>query len=84
MTVPTVKRAQSDLKHVRIECAASISAHERTLQNAVIRYLDTLAPGKVREIARAMGFSAAYICDVRHGRRKVSEEFVSRLGRVKS
>lgn len=35
--------------------------------------------GGVREIARKMEFSPAYISDVQHGRRKISATFIERL-----
>lgn len=70
--------------------AASILQAKRTaafeaeidLLHEVQVYLDGFY-GSARQIARSMGYSAAYICDVRHGRRKISQQFVERLERLK-
>lgn len=36
-----------------------------------------------RELARRLGFSAGYMCDIRHCRRRISHEFLERLRRLK-
>ncbi len=54
---------------------------ERRLMIATREYL-VAYKGGTRAIARKMGFSPAYISDVLHGRRKVSETFLERLDRL--
>ena len=54
---------------------------EEILLTFTVQYLADNRGG-VREIARRMGFSPQYICDVQHRRRKVSTEFVKRLERL--
>jgi transcriptional regulator with XRE-family HTH domain len=52
---------------------------ELRLQKAVAAYLDDLGHGSMRDMAKRMGFTVQYLCDIRHGRRKVSEAFLERL-----
>lgn len=58
-----------------------VATKETLLWSAVCGYLDQTEAG-ARDLARQLGFSAQYICDIRHGRRKISEEFVKRLKKL--
>jgi transcriptional regulator with XRE-family HTH domain len=51
---------------------------EIALQAAVAQALSE-EHGSGRELSRRLGISAAYLCDIRHGRRKVSDAFLERL-----
>jgi transcriptional regulator with XRE-family HTH domain len=53
------------------------------LLTAVQEYLDGSGFG-IRELSRRLGFSAQYVCDIRHGRRKISAEFLERLKRLEA
>ncbi len=78
MTLKSVKQYALALRAHRKRVALT----EMDLLRATQEYLEANRGG-VREIARAMGFSPQYICDVRYGRRKISDTFVERLERLK-
>lgn len=82
MTLQPISRHHAVLRQARIMCARQIALAEETLYRSVVAFLDS-RPESLREMARVMGFSVAYLSDIRHGRRKVSDEVVERLGRLK-
>jgi transcriptional regulator with XRE-family HTH domain len=61
-------------------CAARREIYhcERRLQRAVAGYID--ANNGLRDLARKLDCSAAYLSDIRRGNRKVSAAFLARLG----
>ncbi len=77
MTLKSVKQYALALRAHR----ERVTLTEMDLLRTVQAYLDANRGG-VREVARVMGFSPQYICDVRHGRRKISDTFVERLERL--
>lgn len=56
---------------------------EMTLQKEVAEFLDWNR-GSMRDMAKEMGISAQYLCDIRHGRRKVSDAVVEKLAKLNS
>jgi hypothetical protein len=72
-----------------IECAEfledgreQVSGREDALRMAINQYLDENL-GAANDLARRLKFTPTYICDIRHGRRTISPEFVERLKKVK-
>ena len=55
---------------------------EAQLQKAVAKFVASY-PGSLREMAWNLGVSAAYLCDIRGGKRKVSAAMVTRLEGLK-
>lgn len=74
------------LESIRDEVAAinrlrdALDNSEAELMISVGQFLSER--GGVRENARRLGFSAVYVSDVVGGRRKISGEFIERLGRL--
>lgn len=73
-TLTDLQRTASKAKAARTEAARAESA----LSVQMAEYIGSIH-GSGRDLARDLGFSAAYVCDVRHGRRRVSDEFLRRL-----
>ena len=72
MSLEDILKAHADL----LSAKQQVSMCQVNLQSTVVNYLSSLP---VRATAQTMGVSAAYVCDVRHGNRTVSDEFVARL-----
>lgn len=72
-----VEYAAASLAQARNETAK----WERLLQHRVMAYLAERPEG-TREQARAMKLSAAYLSDIRLGRREISESFLKRLHKL--
>jgi hypothetical protein len=51
---------------------------ERELQDAVSAYLFE-QPTELRDLAKQLGITPAYLCDIRYKRRKISDQFLERL-----
>ena len=73
-TIPTLAR---DLSIHRRKARLA----EAKLQRAVQAYLDKHR-GSAMELSQQIGVSVQYVCDIRYGRRKVSDAVVEALGRV--
>ena len=69
-----VEAAACRLSATRVKAAAQ----EKALQIAVSKFL-SLQPGSARDLAKRLGFTVQYICDIRHGRRTISDRFLARL-----
>jgi hypothetical protein len=54
-----------------------LMAEERRLTLAVWRFLQPR--GSMRNTAKELGITPQYLCDIAHGRRKVSEAIVGKL-----
>jgi hypothetical protein len=74
MTIEQVRR------HAQVaERTHALAAEcDAILQKAVAAYLDGLH-GSGRALAKELGISAAYLCDIKLGRRKISVEFLAKL-----
>lgn len=69
-----VRAAAERLKNAR----TTANTHEIGLALAVSDLIEAHENG-LREWARSMGISASYACDIRHGRRKISNAMVERI-----
>jgi transcriptional regulator with XRE-family HTH domain len=78
VTIERITKAASVLstQKLRVENA------EAVLQKEVAMFCDTYR-GSARDMARKLGVSVAYLCDIRHGRRKVSFNVVEKLRKLK-
>lgn len=77
MTLIQIKKQATSLSAL----LEDVAIKEAAIQRGVADFLADNRGG-VREIARRLGFSPQYICDVQHGRRKISAEFIKRLERL--
>ncbi len=59
-----------------------VAAAELELQKVVADFCDSYH-GSMRDMAREMEISVQYLCDIRHGRRKVSDAVVEKLCKMK-
>lgn len=57
---------------------AELTQAKAALLEAVQLHLKRL-PGNASDLARQMGFSRSYLCDIQHGKRMVSKAFVRKL-----
>jgi transcriptional regulator with XRE-family HTH domain len=73
MTVKAIRECARQLRSAR----AVAGAWERDLQEKVSEFL--MQRGGTRDMARELGVSAQYICDIRHKRRKISNPFLKTL-----
>jgi hypothetical protein len=78
MTIERITRAASVLNFHR----AKVASLEDALQREVAAFCDTYR-GSARDMAKKLGVSVAYLCDIRHGRRKVSFNVVEKLRKLK-
>lgn len=69
--------------------AAELKAHrsrvefaEKVLQQTVAAFCEQYH-GSGRDMARKMGITVQYLSDIRHGRRKVSDSVVEKLGKLR-
>ena len=60
------------------ECRDSAAVWERQLQRLLGEHISAHENG-LRDWARQMGISAQYACDIRHGRRKISDAMVAKI-----
>ena len=67
-----LERAAANLKRIRAAGALA----EQKLQDAISEVAGTEG---LREWARSVGISVQYACDIRHRRRKVSDELLSKI-----
>lgn len=74
MVLNAIKDSALKLRALR----ASVEDAESNLQTLVVAALRQ-HKGSTRELASKMKISAGYLHDLRHGRRKVSEEILTRL-----
>lgn len=74
VTFDTVRKAADELNWKR----DAVVAAERKLQSAVSQFL-MFREGSIRSLAKEVGLTAAYLCDIIHGRRKVSAEVMKKL-----
>ena len=74
MTTDRIKQAAAVL-HLR---KAAVASAEEGLQREVAAFCSTYN-GSARDMAKAIGVSVQYLCDIRHGRRKVSSNVVEKL-----
>lgn len=74
VTFDTVRKAADELNWKR----DAVVAAERKLQEAVSQFL-MFREGSMRSLAKEVGLTAAYLCDIIHGRRKVSAEVLKKL-----
>lgn len=72
-----INQIAADLTGLR----ARVAVKELDMQRAVAVFISQ--HGGVRVVARQMGVSAAYICDIANRRRKVSAAVLGKLGLVK-
>ena len=74
MTINQIAVLAKDLEGSRkaVECG------EVALQVAVAEFLSE-QHGSARDLAKRMGISVQYVCDLRHGRRKVSAAVLGKL-----
>lgn len=72
MTIDDIREMHSAV----VRAKARLDNRQSELQKMVASYL---ADYPVRETARRMGVSAAYVSDVRSGRRHISEAFLEKL-----
>lgn len=77
MTLQRIRGSAATINRMRAEVATC----EATLMEAVAQYIDSRDSG-LREMARRMGISAQYLCDVKYRRRKISAEFLKKLARI--
>ena len=77
MTIQEISKISADLAHLRTR----VSGKESDLQDAVAVFINQ--HGGVRAVAREIGISAAYMCDIVNRRRKVSAAVLGKLGMVK-
>ena len=77
MNVKPVTVADDSLEAAR----ANVKKKEAALQKVVARFCRAY-PGSLRELAGKLGVSAAYLSDIRAGKRKVSARMVEKLRRL--
>jgi transcriptional regulator with XRE-family HTH domain len=77
VNLPRIMQCAQDANDAR----QKVTLLERQLWVAVVAHLDSTKSG-ARELARRLKLSPQYICDIRHGRRKISAEFVERLRKM--
>lgn len=71
----TLKELQAEAKQLR-----SLRANEDVAQAKLRMSLAEYLRGKVAKIeAGGLGVSEQYLCDIRNGRRKISDEFLDHL-----
>jgi len=78
MTLARIDKARRELDNRRV----GVIMMEQLLQGEVRRFLlarDT----SLRETAKSMGFTVAYVSDIIHGRRKVSDAVIEAIRRLK-
>ena len=74
MTSQKIKQAAQKLHRLRTEAELA----EDDLAFSVALMISEHKAG-LRDWARSMGISAQYACDIRHGRRKISDTIVKRI-----
>lgn len=61
---------------------ACVAKAELNLQQQVEQFISS-SDSSLRDLAVGMGVSVAYLSDIRHGRRKVSDAIVEKIRRLK-
>jgi transcriptional regulator with XRE-family HTH domain len=74
VTIEAVQKAAAQTTAARF----ALEKKEQKLQQVVAGFLSAQS-GSARDMAKSIGFTVQYICDIRNGRRKVSLEFLKRL-----
>lgn len=82
MTLKKIAEVARDLKKRRYEAKESIGFAEKVLSGCVKSFCDQQHAG-LRDMARRMEISAPYLSDILNGRRKVSDNVIERLGRLR-
>jgi len=82
MTFAKIAMVASDLKKRRADANTSIEFAEKVLTDCVDTFCGQ-SKSSLRQMARDMGISAAYLSDIRRGNRKVSDAIVGKLGKLK-
>lgn len=82
MTAKKIAQVAMDVKRRRKDAQDSIVFAEKVLTECVNAFC-AQSKSSLRQMARDLGISAPYLSDIRHGRRRVSDEVVARLGRLK-
>ncbi len=78
MTLRKIATVAADLKGRR----DSVVFCEGVLQQCVSAFCDQYH-GSLRDMAKRMGITVQYLSDIRHGRRKVSDSVVEKLGKLR-
>lgn len=71
----TLKQLQLEAKELRA-MRANCDVEEAVLRGSLS---DFLPRGSAKEAAVGFGVSEQYLCDIRKGRRKISDEFLDKL-----
>ncbi len=77
-----VFRLHRELNAIRATAESEIAMKEQALSGAVWVFVST-HPDSLRGLARRMSISAPYLSDIANGRRKVSDEIIQKLGKLK-
>lgn len=72
-----VQRVAKAAERIRLKRAELLAA-EVKLQEAVVALINVKGDS-LRAWAKSMGITVAYACDIRHGRRKISEAMVAKI-----
>lgn len=78
MTFKKIAECAADLKRRR----EAVTFCEGVLQQCVAAFCDQYH-GSLRDMAGRMGITVQYLSDIRHGRRKVSDSVVEKLGKLR-
>lgn len=76
--ISTIEAVHSNVKSAR----SNLSAQEDILCQEVRKFLEA-EESSLRDMAAKMDVSVAYLSDIRHGRRKVSDAIVQKLRGLK-
>lgn len=77
-----IEKARRSLEAYDQECKDGRKMHVLVLRNAFDAFVNEY-PGSLRDLAARIGFSPAYLSDIRNGNRGVSKDVLMALGKLK-